>query len=862
VLTRTVVSIVRGCTRFATLTLLIALVLAVAAGFYTAKHFSINTDINKLISPNLDWRQRDQQFDQAFDRDSTILAVVEAPTPELTKSAASALEQRLKGDTKDFVSLQPLGSGEFFDKNGLLFLPVDELAKLTGQFESAAPLIEIMAGDPSIRGLTGALETGLAGVQRGQIKLDGTARPFNLIAQTVEDVLNKGTATFSWRELMSEKPLTDGDRRAFIEFKPILDYNALEPGKDATDAIRHAATDLDFPGKYQARVRLTGPIPIANEEYATVQDGAIRNGVGTVLVVLLILWMALHSAKIIFAVFVNLFIGLSITTAAGLAMVGSLNLLSIAFAVLFVGLGVDFGIQFSVRYRSERFKNDDLREALAEAARRAAVPLSLAAMATAAGFLCFLPTDYKGISELGEIAGVGMLVAFTSSITVLPALLRLLNPPGEKEPVGYAFLAPVDHFLEKHRVIIVVGTLLIAVAGLPLLYFMKFDFNPMNLRNPKAESIATFLDLRKDPNTGANAIDVLTHSEADAKKIEARLEKLPEVLRVQSLDSFVPEEQPAKLKLIGQGAKVLNPALNPDSIDAPPSDQENVESLRGSADALRKVAGDGKGPGAVASRRLANALWQLAESNEATRDKAQAIFVTPLQVVLDQLRNSLQAQPVSLKTLPSDIVSAWKTKDGLMRVEALPRGDPNDNDNLRKFANAVLVAEPTAIGGPVSILKSGDTVVRAFIHAGIYALVVIGLLLWITLRRITDVLLTLVPLLVAGAVTLEICVLIGLPLNFANIVALPLLLGIGVAFKIYYVTAWRSGRTNLLQTSLTRAIFFSALTTATAFGSLWLSSHPGTSSMGKLLALSLLTTLAAVLLFQPALMGKPRDVRE
>jgi len=862
VLTSTVVSIVKGCTRFATLTLLIALALAIGAGFYTAKHFAINTDINTLISPNLDWRQRDQEFDRAFDRDSTILAVVEAPTPELTKSAASALEQRLRGDSKNFQSLQPLGSGEFFDKNGLLFLPMEELAKLTGQFESAAPLIEIMAGDPSIRGLTGALETGLAGVQRGQIKLDSTARPFNLIAQTVEDILNKGTATFSWRELLSEKPLTDSDRRAFIEFKPILDYNALEPGKDATDAIRKAAADLDFPGKYQAHVRLTGPVPIANEEYATVQDGAVVNGIGTIIVVLLILWMALHSAKIIFAVFVNLFIGLSITTAAGLAMVGSLNLLSIAFAVLFVGLGVDFGIQFSVRYRSERFKNDDLRQALEEAARRAAVPLSLAAMATAAGFLCFLPTDYKGISELGEIAGVGMLVAFTSSITVLPALLRLLNPPGEGEPVGYAFLAPVDHFLEKHRVIIVVGTLLMAVAGLPLLYFMKFDFNPMNLRNPKAESIATFLDLRKDPNTGANAIDVLTHSEADAKKIEAQLAKLPEVLRVQSLDGFVPDDQPAKLRLIAQGAKVLNPALNPDSIDAPPNDQENVESLQGSAASLRKVAGDGKGPGAVASRRLADALSKLAESDEATRNKAQAIFVTPLKVVLDQLKNSLQAQPVSLKTLPPDIVSAWKAKDGLMRVEALPKGDPNDNDNLRKFANAVLAAEPTAIGGPVSILKSGDTVVKAFIHAGIYALVVIGLLLWITLRRITDVLLTLVPLLVAGAVTMEICVLIGLPLNFANIVALPLLLGIGVAFKIYYVTAWRSGRTNLLQTSLTRAIFFSALTTATAFGSLWLSSHPGTSSMGKLLALSLVTTLAAVLLFQPALMGKPRDIRE
>jgi uncharacterized protein len=400
------------------------------------------------------------------------------------------------------------------------------------------------------------------------------------------------------------------------------------------------------------------------------------------------------------------------------------------------------------------------------------------------------------------------------------------------------------------------------VAGLPLLYFMKFDFNPMNLRNPKAESIATFLDLRNDPNTGANAIDVMTNSDADARKIAEKLEKLPEVLRVMWLESFVPQDQPPKLKLIDRAARVLNPALNPDSIDPAPSDQENVDSLKSSVDSLRRTAGDGKGPGAVVSRRLADALSKLAESDEATRNKAQAIFVDPLQIVLDQLRNALKAQPVSLKTLPPDLVASWKAKDGLQRVEALPRGDPNDNDNLRRFANAVLAAEPTAIGGPVSILKSGDTVVAAFIHAGIYALLVIGLLLWITLRRLTDVALTLVPLLVAGAVTLEICVLIKLPLNFANIVALPLLLGVGVAFKIYYVTAWRSGRTNLLQTSLTRAIFFSAMTTATAFGSLWLSSHPGTSSMGKLLALSLVTTLAAVLLFQPALMGKPRDIGE
>jgi predicted RND superfamily exporter protein len=222
----------------------------------------------------------------------------------------------------------------------------------------------------------------------------------------------------------------------------------------------------------------------------------------------------------------------------------------------------------------------------------------------------------------------------------------------------------------------------------------------------------------------------------------------------------------------------------------------------------------------------------------------------------------LQAEPITADNIPPEIKVNWLTSDGRARVEAHPKGDPNDNETLRQFARAVLAIEPRASGGPISILESGHTVVRAFIEAGIWALLSIALLLWIVLRRLTDVLLTLIPLLLAGIVTLEICVLIGLKLNFANIIALPLLLGVGVAFKIYYIMAWRAGQSGLLQSPLTRAVIFSALTTATAFGSLWLSSHPGTSSMGKLLALSLVTTLAAAVLFQPVLMGPPREAAQ
>ena len=274
------------------------------------------------------------------------------------------------------------------------------------------------------------------------------------------------------------------------------------------------------------------------------------------------------------------------------------------------------------------------------------------------------------------------------------------------------------------------------------------------------------------------------------------------------------------------------------------------------------IAGDAKGPGAVAAKRLAAASRKLAQADAPLRATAQEAFVVPLQIDVANLSNFLKAQPVTIANLPQSLKRQWLTPDGRARVEAAPKGDTNKTEVLRTFARTVLAVFPDAVGGPISILKSGDTVVTAFLEAGAYALLSIAILLWIVLRRFGDVLLTLVPLLLAGVVTLEICVLIGMPLNFANIIALPLLLGVGVAFKIYYITAWRAGQTNLLQSSLTRAVIWSALTTATAFGSLWLSKHPGTSSMGKLLALSLVCTMAAAVLFQPALMGKPRGHKE
>jgi uncharacterized protein len=860
---RSIVAIVGTCSRFRWTVLALALLVTIASGYYTATHFAINTNTNNFISEKLQWRQNLIALDNAFpQRVDQIVIVIDGATAELAEEAAQALTEKLKGRPDLYRSVVRPEGGPYFNQAGLLFFPLSELRKTVSDLSRARAFLMALSSDPSLRGIVTAVSYINQGVRAKAVTLDDddVDRPMVQFSDALDDMIAGRRVFFSWRSLISGQAPDPRELRRFIEVKPVLDYAALMPGETASKFIRDTAQELGFSPDQGVTVRLTGLVPMADEEFGNVADGAGLNATATALIVLFIVWLALKSGRIVLAVALSVIAGLAATAAVGLMMVGALNLISVAFAVLFVGIGVDFGIQFSVRYRAERYKEARLEKALANAAAKIGRPLALAAAATAAGFYSFLPTDYRGVSELGLIAGTGMFIAFIAAITILPALLTLLRPPPEQEPVGYQFLAPADRFMTKHRYGIVVGTLVVALAGTPLLRHLRFDFNPLNLRSSKVESVSTLLDLMKDPNTGTNTIDILARSLADAPPLMARLQQLPELARVTSLLSLIPEDQDEKLAIIAPLAKSLAPLLDPAREKEPPTDAEDVEAMERAAAAFTATAAGVTGKGAEDARRLAGVLHKLAEAPPEKREAARDALVPGLDTMLDLLRASLTAQKVTIASVPPDLAREWVTDDGRARIEVAPSGDANDNATLLGFAKAVRTIDPNAMGEPIAVQESGDTVVRAFIEAGIWALISIGLLLFIVLRRVTDVVLTLVPLLLAGTVTLEFTVLIGLPLNFANIIALPLLLGLGVAFTIYFVMAWRAGTTNLLQSSLTRAVFFSAMTTGTAFGSLWLSKHPGTSSMGKLLALSLVCTLAAALLFQPALMGPPRKV--
>jgi uncharacterized protein len=855
-MTRLGVACAAFCAAHPRLVVVLAIVAAGACAIYAGTQFRLNSDINALLPVNVEWRQRELNFEQAFHRLNLIEVVIDAPTPELSAAATRDLSAALLRDKARVESVTNASNADFFTQNAFMYQSLEDLKRIAPALAEGAPMIEDLSQGRSLRGLVAGLEDALLGLQSGRLALDDFAPPLTLVSDSLDDVLAQKPASFSWRALTEGRGLSRNETRGFVEVHPVLDFKSLQPGQPAEDAIRRAAAPIA--ARDQASVHLTGPVVINDEQFGSIRKNAIRNGVITVALVLLILWLALRSARLVGALCVNVLIGLVATAAAGASMVGAFNVISIYFAVLFVGIGVDFAIQFSVRYRSERHSLGDLQVAVRSAGTRVMKPLALAALATAAGFFSFAPTDYRGVSELGLIAGIGMLIAFLTSITVLPGLIVLVNPPGEPEPLGYAFLAPVDDYLAKRRRPILIGTAVVVLCLLPALHWLRFDYNFLDLQDPNSEAIATYRELSGEPSVSANPAEMIAPSLDEARKLVTRLQSLPEVAGVMSLATFIPSDQDQKVPIIKGVAQKLAGAFDMRQAAQPPTDADNVNALNEGASRLTEATGTQTGPGAQAAMRLAGLMTRLANGPPSLREKASETLIRPLDADLDNLRAALEARPVTQQTLPPGMVADWMTSDGKARLSVRPRASDDDIPAMRAFVRAVLAAAPGATEGPIDMLAAGDMMLSAFVHAGVYALISISLLLWIALRRPADVALTLIPLALAGLVTMEIMAVVGMPFNFANIIALPLLLGVGVAFKIYYIMAWREGVTHLLQTPLTRAVVYSALTTATAFGSLWLSSHPGTSSMGKLLALSLLCTLAAAVLFQPVLMGKPR----
>jgi len=881
---RLLVRWVEAVCRRASIVALASLLATVGAGYYFTANIAINTDVSDMLSPELEFRKLSRALSEAFPQFSdNILVVIDGQTPDLAQDGADALREKLVSEPGLFGDVYDPAGDPFFRRNGLLYLETDELADLGDRLAEAQPFLGKLWRDPSLRGLAGMLELAITESLKGKdaIRIEPV---LDAMAETARAQAKGTFHTLSWHDLMLEDPAgkEGGDTRRLLLIQPALNFGTLAPAEAAMSRLRQIARELKMDPDHGLRVRLTGSAALSHEEFQSVEQGMGLAGVLSLVLVLGLLLGCFRSARMVIATLITLIMGLIWTAAFAIAAVGQLNLISVAFAVLFIGLSVDFGIHFGLRYLEEADGGADHARALARAASGVGLGLGLAAVAAAIAFYSFWPTDYLGLAELGLIAGTGMFIAFFANLTVLPAFLTLMPP----RPNANRFAAAGRAGRMRSRILkgvqsnarpVLLAAALAGIGGLVLLPQARFDFDPLNLKDRNTESAATLFDLMDDPRTSPHTITILAADLGRAKLLAASLEKLAPVEEAETLSGYVPGEQDEKLELIETMGLFLAPSLSATDRARSPTHAQNRAAMASLTSMLQRLAAASQTPNANeaadSARRLLAALSALGDK-EFTVSELQNRMLAGLDGRLERLRDALLAEPVTLDSLPKAIRDRQVTADGRARITVYPKEDMRDRAALVRFVTAVRKAAPLATGSSVVMLEAGNAVLRAFREAAVLALVAISLLLVLSLRSVSDTAQIFAILVLAVVLTAASTVVAGIAFNFANVIVLPLLFGLGVAGGIHLVLRNReaAGASDggpgggpggglgggLGGTSTPRAVAFSALTTIGSFGSIALSSHPGTSSMGVLLTLSITLTLGCTLLVLPAWLATSR----
>lgn len=843
--------------RWAKATLLACIFLAGASLFYASENLSINSDTTGLVSEDVPFQVHWEELREVFPEfvDLLLVAVV-APTSEQSEDASELIAERLRETPALFPHVVVPGAGPFFRRNGLLYLEPEALAELVDGLADAQPALAKLSGDPSLRGVYEIIALAIEARRSGEEVPDSFDELARKLAGLAESVVAGNPSELAWSsDLMGG----DGETSTrMILSQPRLDFESVFPGEAAIEHVRAIEAELKANGLIgqDVQVRLTGDVMLTYDELAAVQEGIGLAGLVSLISLSLILGFGLRSFRLIVAIYSTLFVGLAWAGAFATAAVGELNMISSACAVLFIGLGIDYAIHFCLRYREAAQAGAGNEAALVEAAHGSGGAMTLCAISSAIGFLSFLPTEYKGFADLGIISAGGMGIALFSSFTVLPAMLSLLGAGDGLNDKSRSGLIP-QSLLEGRYTKSALGIIVVALAGLVLAKDATFDFSTLSLKDPESESVLTLQDLIAEGFVTDYSGFVLAQDIDEAERLSRALERLPEVEAALTPFDLVPTQQDTKLEIIEDAYDFLWPALNPVGASAPPTADEK---LRLSQDLMAEINGlQGQGLGLPSLERLSAALGLLLATPD--REAALVLFekgvLASFERAMSRLGEALSAEPVTFADIPPDLASLDLSPDGRVKVSVLPSQDVTDYEALKSFAGAISAIAPKATGRPIAEVAAGKIVVESFKLASLIALCLVSILMLSIFRNIADVLLVLIPIAMAVSLTTATTVVLDIPFNFANVIVLPLLLGFGVDSGIHLVARRREGGSigKVMGSSTPRAVILSALTTTASFGSLSLSPHFGTASMGMLLTIAMLYTVVCAVVVLPALMS-------
>lgn len=849
----------------------VSVLLCAATLHYTLKNLEINTNTAEMLSPDLPFQQNQMHFNNAFPEDATtIIFAVEAETPEETSLAASKLVEQLNKADDRFDSAYIPTDNAFFRQQALLYLDQNDLNNFAKKLTDAQPFIGHLAQNYHLEGLFGIIGQAL---NRHDNTLPMDLNPILIaIDDVLKNQLNGQSHYLSWQNILSEnKPNSDKSaddtqtqiNRTIVIAKPKMHFNEMLPADVALSAAREISHAMMVENP-SLKIRMTGETALEHEELESVTKGATLSGLLSLILVFGVQWIGLRSIRLLVTTYIVLVMGLIFTAGFAAITVGHLNVISIAFASLYIGLGVDYAVHICLHYREGKAEGLSNSEAILISIRDVGSSLFLCALATAIGFFAFIPTDYAGVSELGVISGGGIFIGLIISLTVLPALFCVF-PVNNVKPIRSP-LTPkfIITFPFRFSAGIKLVSILLGIGACFVLTDLTFDYNPINLRDPNSESVVTIKELLTSKTDSPFALTALASSLEAAGKITEQLAHKPSVHETITLTSFVAKDQDEKLATIEDLNLMLGGQLK--NFDSTLDTANQRDALIKFNDELKKAIIE-KSPNVPQQtlqqlQQRIDVFIQQADSTQAPADgyiQLEKNILGLLPFTIERMRTSLTAIPFDLDDLPLEIRSHWISASGLYRVLIMPEKDQNKPDNLKEFVTQVQTVDSNVSGLPIINQAGGDAIVKAFIKAFSGAFVAIVVLLLLMYRSVRKTLLIIMPLLLAALLTGATNVLLDNPFNFANIIALPLLLGMGIDSSILIMHRHHSNSCedeNLLQSSTTRGIIFSSITTLCSFSSLAFTAHQGMASMGLVLAIGLTFTVMCSLIVLPAFSGK------
>lgn len=829
------------------------LILSVCAVIAIIQFLGVDTDSSKMLSSSLGFQQKTQAFNRDFPNiKNTIIVVVRSDIVDAADATARELVSRLSKSTR-VKNVFSSSVDSFFQKNGLLYQDVDELETQLDQLNKSASLLASLREDSSLVNFFHSLFTAEELAEKAEFERSFLDDFYADADETIKARLVGSFAPLSWAKTQNSSVSDEegGVYQRLVYATPILNFDVIQPAKQSFTAVQTAIDELTDDLKTITEIGVTGDPVLRFEELRSVSRGIGLSLVLSFVLVGVLLLLAFRSLGQMLLTLIALMAALVLSTGFAALVFGKLNLVSVAFVVLLVGLGLDFTIHVLAHLKDQNAAT--VSDGLTGMACSIGTALFLSAVTTALAFLSFSPTDFVGMAQLGVLGAFGVIGAFFLSITLIPAMITVFpwfgigkgcacgRMPGNKFTLSKIMLVARKP-LAVLLVVVTVGAAFFAGD-------VRFDADPVALRDPESPSMRTFTSLHEKRETVPYRLSLLRADEPSARLAAEEVEKLESVDKARLLSDFVPKDQQDKLDLIDLSIPTLDNVVNGQGLENSilPVGKSSLEALR---DHLLNTS---ERP---AAKKFAVTIEKLLARDEVTQKSVERDLFRFFPDLIATIDTQLGVDSVTLDDLPRFFFSRFQSEDGRWRVDVSPKGDVRDPSILKAFVNDVEMFDSNTAGAPMQIVNAGIAVSSAMIMAVLFASVAILTISFLVLRRWTLVLSIFIPLAMAGLVTAGASVFFNIPFNYANVIVLPLLIGLGVDSGIHVAMRRNQVRdsTALYATSTPRAVLFSGLTTIAAFATLSVSDHRGTASMGQMLAIAITGTLLMTIIITPMLM--------